>query len=218
MLRASYLVQFGHQQSAHSQPAMNTSMTAPLVASLKRSASRRGTGGGFGSGAAAGDAGPSMTEMEALIAFVELMDRSSLRPTVPECRAALLNAAGGLQVLCLLGSTPLHCAPPRGRSVPVIKSHKEVLASQIATLACFVPCAGLGSAEREAAEPLPPGTLPETLPEARVSVLLQNLGLASNSIVVRLPLLPPCCACCNSAQSIEPIVCVGNDGLEYGDT
>jgi hypothetical protein len=44
--------------------------------------------------------------------------------------------------------------------------------------------AGLQGLGTDPAAPLPPGTLPEALPEARVSVLLQNLGVAPNSVVV----------------------------------
>jgi hypothetical protein len=46
------------------------------------------------SGSSGGGGGPAITEMEALIRFVELMGRSAARPDVPECRAALLAAAG----------------------------------------------------------------------------------------------------------------------------
>lgn len=44
--------------------------------------------------------------------------------------------------------------------------------------------AGLGSMYTDPSERLPAGTLPEALPEARASVMLQNLGVAPNSITV----------------------------------
>jgi hypothetical protein len=47
--------------------------------------------------------------------------------------------------------------------------------------------AGLQSLGTDPAAPLPPGTLPEALPEARIAVLLQNLGIAPNSVVVSAP-------------------------------
>lgn len=74
-------------------PQMDSSMTQPLAAQVRRtlSSGRRFASASSGSG---GGGGPSMTEMEALIGFVELMGRSHVRPTVPECRAALLTAAG----------------------------------------------------------------------------------------------------------------------------
>lgn len=168
---------------------------------LRRGSSARrlphsGSSGGGGGG------GPAITELEALIRFVELMGRSAARPDVPECRAALLAAAGWL----FQKYTSLNASPEQKfklASCVVVETSAGRPLRIKADARCCSPApshhrtglhwtltprrlrfTGLHTPGTDPAAALAPGTLPEALPGARASVLLQNLRIAPSYVVV----------------------------------